>query len=75
MATIIYAAGHRLAFRAPYYPIDGPIEYVFNTIQGVLRIRNDLITDGESLQNEMNVAIASIPSFEPYFINCGFWRI
>jgi hypothetical protein len=61
-------------FRAPYYPIDGPIEYVFNTIQGVLRIRMDVITDGPSLINELNVAIAAVPSFEPYFVNCGFWR-
>eukprot|EP00978_Attheya_sp_CCMP212_P021155 scaffold61426_cov57-Attheya_sp.AAC.1 len=22
-----FARGHRLAFRAPYYPVDGPIEY------------------------------------------------
>jgi len=71
MAALIWAAGHRLVFRAPYYPIDGPIEYVFNTIQGVLRIRMDVITDGPSL---INVAIAAVPSFEPYFVNCGFWR-
>ena len=74
MSAIIIGAGHRLVFRAPYYPVDGPIEYVFNTIQGVLRIRNDVIVDGASLQNEILVAIAAIPSFEPYFINCGFWR-
>lgn len=74
MAAIIIGAGHRLVFRAPYYPVDGPIEYVFNTIQGILRIRNDRITDGPTLQHEIDVAIASIPSFAPYFINCGFWR-
>ena len=74
MAALIWAAGHRLVFRAPYYPIDGPIEYVFNTIQGVLRIRMDVITDGPSLINELNVAIAAVPSFEPYFVNCEFWR-
>jgi len=74
MSTIIIAAGHRLMFRAPYYPVDGPIEYVFNTIQGVLRIRNDVIIDGSSLINELRLAIAAIPSFEPYFINCGYWR-
>jgi len=39
MAAIIYAAGHRLAFRAPYYPVDGPIEFVFNTTQGMLRLK------------------------------------
>lgn len=73
MAAIIFAAGHRLVFRAPYYPVDGPIEYVFNTIQSILRIRMDHITDGPSLLQELNVAIAGIPSFESYFLNCGFW--
>ena len=72
MSAIILAAGHRIVFRAPYYPVDGPIEYVFNTIQGLLRIRNDQITDGNSLVQEKNVAIGAIPTFEPYFINCGF---
>ncbi len=72
MVALIYAAGHRIVFRAPYYPVDGPIEFVFNTIQGILRIRMDAITDGTSLLNELNLAIASIPSFEPYFVNCGF---
>jgi hypothetical protein len=36
MAAIIINAGHRLAYRAPYYPVDGPIKFVFNTIQGML---------------------------------------
>ena len=72
MSAIIHAAGHRIVFRAPYYPVDGPIEFVFNTIQGILRVRMDLITDGPSLVQEMNVAIASIPTFEPYFMHCGF---
>ena len=61
MVALIYAAGHRIVFRAPYYPVDG-IEYVFNTIQG----------NGTSLLNKLLLAIASIPSFEPYFVNCGF---
>jgi len=73
MSAIIIGAGHRIVFRAPYYPVDGPIEYVFNTIQGVLKIRNHLISDVATLQNEIDHAIAFIPSFAPYFINCGFW--
>ena len=36
MAAMIYEAGHRLIFRPPYCPTDGPIEYIFNTIQGML---------------------------------------
>jgi len=73
MSTIIIVAGHRLMFCAPYYPVNGPIEYVFNTIQGVLRIHNDVIIDDSSLINELRLAITAIPSFEPYFINCGYW--
>ena len=72
MVALIYVAGHRIVFRGPYYLVDGPIEYVFNTIQGILRIRMDAITEGTSLLNELNLAIASIPSFESYFVNCGF---
>lgn len=74
MALLIFQAGHRLVFRAPYYPVDGPIEYVFNTIQGTLRINMGLITDGESLRDEVLDAIADIGDFVAYFINCGYWR-
>ena len=38
MLAIIIAVGHRIVFRALYYPVYGPIKYVFNTIQGVLRV-------------------------------------
>ena len=72
MATIIFNAGHRIVFRAPYYPVDGPIEYVFNTIQATLRINNRLIVDGPSLIDELLNAVADIPNFVAYFINCGF---
>ncbi|KAL7525153.1 LOW QUALITY PROTEIN: hypothetical protein ACHAXR_000880, partial [Thalassiosira sp. AJA248-18] len=48
MALLIFNAGHRLVFRAPYYPIDGPIEYVFNPIQN----ESANIVDGPSLVDE-----------------------
>lgn len=35
---LIINFGHRVLFRAPYYPVDGPIEYVFNTLQNILCI-------------------------------------
>jgi transposase len=34
----ILNAGHRFVFRAPYWPVDGPIEYVFNTIEMALDV-------------------------------------
>ena len=30
---IIHNAGHRILFRAPYHPVDEPIEYTFNHMQ------------------------------------------
>ena len=74
MKAIICNAGHRIAFRvrAPYYPVDGPIENVFNTIQGILRINMARITDMNTLTVEPLNAITSIQTFEQYFVNCGF---
>ena len=72
MGTIIINAGHRLVFRAPYYPVDGPIKYVFNTVQAALRINNRLISNGPSLVDELQNCIVDIDIFAPYFIHCGF---
>jgi hypothetical protein len=74
MAAIICNAGHRIVFCVPYYPADGPIEYVFNTIQGTLRINMEQILNMNTLIQELLNAIASIHSFKLYFVNCGFWR-
>ena len=74
MAALIFVAGHRLIFWAQYHPVGGPIEYVFNTIQGTLRINMASIYDGPSLVAEIYAAIGDIVTFEPYFVNCGFWR-
>ena len=30
---------HRVVYRAPYYPVDGAIEYIFNVIQLLLHLR------------------------------------
>ena len=74
VAAVIYAHGHRLAFRAPYYPTDGPIEYVFNTLQCLLRTNLHRIVDAPSLLDEIGNAIQAMDDFSAYFINCGFWR-
>ena len=74
VAQMIYASGHRLAFRAPYYPVDGAIEYVFNTLQCMLRVRLHTITDGNSLTNEIGRVIQSMIDFSSYFRHCGFIR-
>jgi hypothetical protein len=58
----------------PIKPVDGPIKYVLNTIQGMLRLNMGLIVYEETLLQQLHIAIGAISSFEPYFINCGFWR-
>ena len=63
----IDAAGHMIVLRAPYYPVDGPIEYVFNIIQNllcVLYMRE--INDMETLRVKMQQVIASFTDFRAY---------
>ena len=71
---LIYAYGHRVCFRAPYYAVDGAIEYVFNSLQGALRARLHEVTDGPSLLVAIGQCIASLYNFAPYFVNVGFIR-
>ena len=36
---LIHLYGHGVVFRAPYWPVDGAIEFIFNTIQSLMRGR------------------------------------
>ena len=74
--NMIDAAGHRLVFRAPYWAVDGPIEYIFNTIQNTLTINMPRIRNVDDLINELNNAVARIPQKElqRHFEHCGYWR-
>ena len=68
----ILAAGHRIAFRAPYYPVDGAIEYVFNSIQQQLTYRMHEITDYAELEQAVQDIIGGMVDFRNYFFNVGF---
>ena len=70
--ALIHHYGHGVVFRAPYWPVDGPIEFIFNTIQTLVRAKLYEIVTGEHLVGAIYEAIASIDSFVNYFINCGF---
>ena len=65
VAALIHGNGHRLVFRAPYYAVDSPIEYVFNTLQGLLRNNMHNITDHASLLNESTMQLAIWMIFHP----------
>ncbi len=72
ITTLILEAGHRILFQAPYYPVDGPIEYVFNTLQCMLCIYMREITDMESLRLKVEQLIGAFPHFWTYFQHVGF---
>lgn len=69
---MIINAGHRLLFCAPYYPVDGPIEFVFNTIQQRLTEYQYTITDGVHLRQAVQTIVTSINDFAEYFVHCGY---
>jgi hypothetical protein len=70
--NLITGAGHRYLFRAPYWSVDGPIEYVFNTIHTHLLLFFTEIHDLDQLENCLNEIINDIGGFERYFFRVGF---
>ena len=70
--ALIYAYGHGVCFRAPYYPVDGAIEYIFNTLQILIRSRLHEIHSEESLRGVVQQTVQSMCDFAPYFEHVGF---
>ena len=69
---LITGAGHRYLFRAPYWSIDGPIEYVFNTIHTHLLSYFTEIQTLAELEVCLDEIIDDIGNFVLYFLNVGF---
>ena len=64
---------HRLVFRAPYYPVDDPIEFFFNHLQQ--QLTHEL--HNVHTQQELHQAIIEIcqrcgGQFDRYFAHCGY---
>ncbi len=72
ITNAILNAGHRYVFRAPYWPVDGAVEYVFNAIQTQLRIYFNRINDMADLRNRINLIIGGFLSFVRFFTHVGF---
>ena len=70
---MILNAGHIYAFRAPYYPVDGPIEYIFNAITGKLTTNMHQVRIDSDLVTHMMAAINSFDDFVGFFHDVGFW--
>jgi hypothetical protein len=52
-------AGHIYVFHAPYWPVDGAVEYVFNAIQLKLRIYFNRLETMDDLRNRINLTLVS----------------
>ncbi len=59
----ILNAGHRYVFRAPYWPVDGAVEYVFNSVQSKLRIYFNRLETMDNLRTRINLTVGGIFSF------------
>ena len=70
--ALIHVYGRGVVFRAPYWAVDGSIEFVFNTIQTLVRSWLYEIYNGEDLIHVVYQTIQSIESFAPYFVHVGF---
>lgn len=70
--NIILDAGHRVVYRAPYWSVDGAIEYVFNTIHTKLQQRYQQISTMDELVNRVNLIIGEFETFKKYFVHVGF---
>ena len=72
VAQLIHAAGHRLVFRAPYWPKDGPIECFFSALEGNLRSKFRVIQDVYDLEREIGEYVDSRTDFVNFFQHVGF---
>ena len=72
--ALIHLYGHGVVYRAPYWPVDGAIEFIFNTLQTLMRSQSYLITTDNDLIAAIYECIQTIHSFSAYFENVGFIR-
>ena len=72
LLDLITSRGHRYLFRAPYWSVDGPIEYIFNTIHTNLLKHFRDIDDLAELGNRLDIIIAQLNGFLKYFLHVGF---
>ena len=70
--NLIHNSGHRFVFRAPYWPVDGAVEYVFNMVQTRLEVYFNRLATIPALRNRIYLIISTIPSFYKYFRHVGF---
>ena len=72
ISMLLQARGHAVVYRAPYTPVDGPIEYVFNTLEAALRGSMHQIFRAADVVRVIADTIPTITEFSRYFRHVGF---
>jgi len=72
LLTLISNHGHRYLFRAPFWSVDRPMEYIFNSIHTLLLRHFCTIDDLAVLGNCIDTVIAQMTGFNNYFQHVGF---
>jgi hypothetical protein len=66
---MIASWGHRYLFWVPYWSVDGPIEYVFNTIHTLQLQYFGTINNLDILCNRVDTMIAQLTNFKNDFLH------
>lgn len=69
---LITSNGHKYLFRAPYWSVDGPMEYVFNTIHTLLLAFYNQVQSLDDLDDALDLIIDSLTNFQRYFFHVNF---
>ncbi len=70
--ALIRTYGHGVVFRAPYWAVDGSIEFVFNTVQTLMRTKLPEINNDNDLLIAIQQTVQGLTDFGPYFRRVGF---
>jgi hypothetical protein len=71
---VIRHAGQKVVYRAPYYAVEWPIEFVFNTLQQALAIALHQITDENGLGKKLGHCCWNRELFKLLFADTGSTR-
>ena len=72
ISMLLQARGHAVVYRAPYCPVDGPIEYVFNVLEGALVGSMHRISTAADVRRVLGDAIRVMNDFSRFFRHVGY---
>ena len=67
----IHAASHCCVFSAPYYPVDSPIEHLFNAVQLALTLAMYRMATPADVKREFLTLMRNTSTFARYFEHVG----